>query len=77
MSDVANALCQKRLRLMLAWPPLCAEKKVGEREEGVECSPAHHIRLPATLTPQPRSQEAVTFMPLPLFGEPGAVRADR
>ena len=36
-SDVANALCQKRLRLMLAWSPL--SEKAGEREES--SSPPH------------------------------------
>lgn len=64
-SDLANALCQKRLRLMLALPrPL---RKKGRKVGQTELNAARHIRPPATLTPQPRSREAVTFTPLPPF----------
>lgn len=68
LSDVANALCQKRLRLMLALSPLCEKSARGS---WVQSSSPHP---PAGYTsPQPHSQEAVTFMPLPLFEESGAV----
>lgn len=33
LSDVANVLCQKRLRLMLAWYPQCEKaQREGKRE---------------------------------------------
>ena len=66
-SDVANALCQKRLRLMLAWPRPLRKKKKKSWVDWAERGPARHIHPPATLTPQPRSREPVTFTPLPPF----------